>query len=85
MYARVAFAIGRARKLLIPAAAIVRRTEVAAAYVVTPQGAVELRQLRLGEPAGEAEIEVLAGLKAGEAVALEPFAAAAAMRGAAAR
>jgi len=83
MYARVAFAIGRVRKLLIPATAVVRRAEVSAVYVVTPQGAVELRQLRLGEAVGDAEVKVLAGLKTSEAVALEPFATAAAKSAAA--
>lgn len=82
MFARVRFAVARARKLVIPANAVVRRTEVTGAYVVGADGAVQFRQLRLGEPAGEAGVQVLAGLKPGERVALEPVKAAIAMKGA---
>ncbi len=72
MFARAHFAVGRAKKLLVPVAAVVRRSEVTAAYVVDAKGNVALRQIRLGEPAADAMIEVLAGLSAGETVALEP-------------
>ena len=41
-------------------------------YVVDDKGHVSFRQVRLGEPAGEGLIEVLAGVTAGEKVALEP-------------
>ncbi len=81
-FARVHFTIGSARKLLIPAAAVVRRSEVDGAYVVAPDGAISLRQLRLGEAAGESGIEVLAGIAAGEKVALDPVAALAALKNA---
>ena len=82
MFARVHFAVARARKLAIPASAVVRRTEVTGAYVVGADGAVQFRQLRLGEPAGEAAVEVLSGLKPGERVALEPIKAAIAIKAA---
>ena len=72
MFARAHFAVGRARKLLVPVQAIVRRSEVTAAYVVDPKGAVVFRQIRLGEPMADGLVEVLAGLSAGETVALEP-------------
>lgn len=72
MFARVHFTVGRAKKLLIPAAAVVFRSEVTAVYTVDPQGRIHFRQIRLGEPAGQNEVEVLAGLTAGEQVALEP-------------
>jgi RND family efflux transporter MFP subunit len=71
MYARVHFSVGRARKLVVPAAAIVRRTEVTGAYAVADDGSVQFRQLRLGTAADDL-VEVLAGLKAGERVALDP-------------
>lgn len=79
-FARVHFAIGGARKLTIPARAVVYRSEVAGAYVVAADGAITLRQLRLGEPAGEAGIEVLAGINAGERVALDPVTALSALK-----
>lgn len=72
MFVRVHFTVGKANKLLIPAGAVVRRSEVSAVYVVDDNGAVKLRQVRLGEAAGQDEIEVLAGLNAGEKVALDP-------------
>lgn len=72
MFARAHFAIGRAKKLLMPAQSVVRRSEVTAAYVVDAKNGISFRQIRLGEPAGEGLVEVLAGLSAGEKVALEP-------------
>jgi len=79
-FARVHFPIGGARKLTIPAKAVVYRSEVAGAYVVAADGAITLRQLRLGEAAGESGIEVLAGIAPGEKVALDPVAALAALK-----
>ena len=83
MFARVHFTTGRAQKLVIPAAAVVRRSELTAVYVVSDGGAVKLRQIRLGEAAGEAGIEVLAGLSPGDRIALEPAKAAPLATGAA--
>lgn len=76
MFARVHFTTGRAQKLVIPAAAVVRRSELTAVYVVGEAGALKLRQIRLGEAAGESGIEVLAGLSPGDKVVLEPARAA---------
>jgi RND family efflux transporter MFP subunit len=73
MFARAYFAVSRARKLLVPAAAVLRRSELTGVYVVDAKNSVQLRQVRLGEPAGEAQIEVLAGLMPGEKVALDPI------------
>ena len=72
MFARAHFAVGRAKKLLVPAQAVLRRSELTAVYVVNAKDQVQLRQVRLGEPAGEAQIEVLAGVVPGEKVALDP-------------
>jgi RND family efflux transporter MFP subunit len=83
-FARAHFATGRAQRLVVPASAIVQRSEVAGVYVVSDSGAVQLRQLRLGERAGD-QVEVLAGLDAGEQVALDPAAALAQLRAARAR
>jgi hypothetical protein len=73
MYARAHFVVGRAEKLVVPASAVLRRSELTAVYVVDAQGAARLRQVRAGEPVGESEVEVLAGLSAGEKVALDPL------------
>ncbi len=72
VYARAHFVVGRALKLLVPRAALVRRSEVTAVYVIGADGAPRLRQVRLGDAADENFVEVLAGLQAGERVALEP-------------
>jgi hypothetical protein len=73
VYARAHFAIGRARKLVIPAQSVVRRSEVSGVYVVNDKGNPSFRQIRLGESAGAGLVEVLAGVSAGEKVALEPI------------
>ncbi|OJZ18436.1 MAG: efflux transporter periplasmic adaptor subunit [Thiobacillus sp. 65-29] len=71
MFARAHFATGSARKLAIPADAVVRRSEVTAVYVVQDER-VSLRQIRLGTPNARGEVEVLAGLNPGEVIALDP-------------
>ncbi|HEX8010729.1 MAG TPA: efflux RND transporter periplasmic adaptor subunit [Casimicrobiaceae bacterium] len=71
-YARALFVTGRTRALAIPASAVLRRSEVTAVYVLDRDGVARLRQVRLGEPAGDGLVEVLAGLSPGERVSLEP-------------
>jgi len=72
VFARAHFSTGRVTRLLVPRAAVIRRSEVTAVYVIDEQSAPRLRQVRLGA-AGDAEgVEVLSGLKPGERVALEP-------------
>jgi RND family efflux transporter MFP subunit len=72
VYARAHFVTGKAPKLLVPRAAVVRRSEVTAVYVLDEGGRPLLRQIRLGSAGDERSVEVLAGLKPGERVALEP-------------
>lgn len=76
MFARVHFVVGRADKLTVPAGAVLRRGEVTAVYVQMADGRLALRQLRLGESVGAGEIEVLAGLTAGDKVVADPVKAA---------
>lgn len=73
MTAKAAFVIGAAERLLVPESALVRRSEVTAVYVVN-EGKVSLRQIRLGHRFGS-DVEVLAGLASGDAVATDPVAA----------
>ena len=70
MIAKVGFVVGETRRLLIPSAAVVRRSELSAVYVAKGDQVV-LRQVRLGRRYGES-IEVLAGLADGESVATDP-------------
>lgn len=86
-FARVHFRAGgaqpRAATVLVPAAAVLRRGELTAVYVVDAQGRFMLRQIRPGQALGpQGEIEVLAGLAAGETVALDPVQAGIAARAA---
>ncbi|MBS1130096.1 MAG: Secretion protein HlyD [Proteobacteria bacterium] len=76
MFARVHFVTGQAEKLTVPAVAVLRRGEVAAVYVQTPDNRLSLRQLRLGDAVGQGEIEVLAGLASGDKVVTDPVKAA---------
>ena len=83
MFARALFATGSVRRLVIPERAVAYRSEVAGGYVVTPAGEIRFRQLRLGEKTADGGIEVLAGLSAGERIALDPVAALSALKQAA--
>jgi RND family efflux transporter MFP subunit len=77
MFARVAFPLqgGEAARLMVPASAVLRRSELTAVYVLNAQGKALLRQVRLGRQQGS-EIELLSGVSAGERVLLDPSAAA---------
>jgi RND family efflux transporter MFP subunit len=74
MYVKVGFVTGEAPRLLVARSAIVARSEVTAVYVVGGSGQVSLRQVRTGQAFGD-RVEILAGLTAGERVALDPVAA----------
>lgn len=63
------------RLLTVPAQAVVTRAELRAVYVADANGGFHLRQVRLGRSVGD-RVVVLAGLKPGERVALDPIAAA---------
>lgn len=70
MFIKVGFVVGETKRLLVPAEAVVRRSELTAVYV-TDGDNVSLRQVRLGRPYGES-IEILAGLSEDESVAIDP-------------
>jgi hypothetical protein len=72
MFAKARFVVGQMTRLLVPASAVVHRSEVTAVYVVDKQGRVEFRAVRVGAPADDTAIEILAGLSVGEQVALDP-------------
>jgi RND family efflux transporter MFP subunit len=74
MHAKVGFVTGESNRMLVPRTAVVERSELRAVYVVTPEGRVVLRQVRLGRPVGD-RIEVIAGLAKGERVSTDPAAA----------
>ena len=66
---------GSPARLFVPQAAVLRRAELQAVYVMAAEGRPLLRQVRLGETRGD-QVEVLTGLREGESVALDPQAAA---------
>ena len=68
---RVRFAAGEKQRLVIPAAAVLRRGELTAVYVTSNKGFV-LKAVRLGADHGSQGFEVLAGLRASDRVALDP-------------
>ena len=68
---RVRFAGSQAERMVVPGAAILRRGELTAVYVVSGTGFV-LKAVRLGADHGAAGVEVVAGLMAGDQVALDP-------------
>ncbi len=73
---KVVFPMGAVERLLVPHVAVVRRSELVGVYVVGEDGVVTLRQVRVGRRGPEDRIEVLAGLEAGERVAIDPLQAA---------
>jgi len=72
MFAKVAFVTGEEEQLLIPAQAVVHRSEVTGVYVIDGKQ-ISFRQIRVGRDLGNGQLEVLAGLDAGEKVALDPI------------
>lgn len=80
MTVKTAFKTGEAERILIPASALVSRSEVTAVYEVDPANRVSLRQVRVGHRLGD-RIEILAGLSAGDRIAVDPLAALAHLTG----
>lgn len=75
---RAVFSLGQGtsgQKLLIPTSAVVRRGELTAVYVASGQS-FALRAVRLGQPQGTGDIEVLSGLGQNDVVATDPLKAA---------
>jgi len=70
MLVKMDVTLGKQQSLQVPAQAVVHRSELTAVYVVD-NGRVSLRQIRIGRIENGA-VEVLAGLSAGETVALDP-------------
>lgn len=75
MHAKVAFLTGEDDRIVIPANAVARRSEVTGVYV-KQNGKLQFRYVRLGRIVTDNQIEVLSGLTAGETVMLDPVAAA---------
>lgn len=72
MFVKVAFVVGEQQRLVIPAEAVVHRSEVTAVYVVG-EGRIQFRQVRIGRVLDDGQVEVFAGLEEGEQVAMDPI------------
>ena len=75
MLVKVGVTIGETTRLLVPREALVSRSEVNALYLLMADGRLDFRQVRPGHRFGE-QIEILAGLEAGETVVSDPVRAA---------
>lgn len=76
MLVKTGFNVGDRDYLAIPSRAIVHRSEVTGVYIAGKEGALQFRQLRIGRAMPGDLTIVLAGLEAGERIALDPVAAA---------
>jgi RND family efflux transporter MFP subunit len=79
MLLKTAFTVGEAEQLLIPLSSVAQRSELTGVYTQNDEGRLTFRQLRLGERRN-GEVAVLAGLGAGETIALDPIAAGIALK-----
>ncbi|MGD8907981.1 MAG: efflux RND transporter periplasmic adaptor subunit [Chromatiales bacterium] len=80
MFVKTAFVTGTKHELVIPRKAVVYRSEVTAVYVVDKQNRLHFRHIRAGQPTSDNMISVIAGLSAGERVAVDPVAATARLK-----
>lgn len=72
---KIAFVSGETESLLVPASAVAQRGEVNGVYVITDKS-IDLRLVRLGSLTADNRYPILAGLNAGDRIALDPIAAA---------
>jgi RND family efflux transporter MFP subunit len=72
MFVKVAFVLDEIQQLVVPVSAVSQRSEVSAVYVVDEEQRVHYRQVRVGRLQGN-EVVLLAGVKEGERVALDPI------------
>ena len=74
MYVKVGFVVGEIDRLLVPVSSVIERSEITGVYVIDSHGLASLRYVRPGHHFGD-QVEVLAGLVAGDRIALDPAAA----------
>jgi len=69
MYAQVGFAVGTRQALLVPRAAVIKMAGLHGIYIVDDKGIAHYRQIRPGEQVHANQVEILAGLHAGDRIA----------------
>ena len=80
MFVKASIIIGQQRVLVVPTNAIVRRSEVTAVYVRSPEGNISLRAIRTGRQLVNGNTVILAGLQQGDVVLVDPIAAGARLK-----
>ncbi len=71
LFGRAQFSRGERASLLIPRTAVVERGQLQGIYVLDQNKIASLRYITLGKPSG-AQVEVLAGLQAGDTLIADP-------------
>lgn len=79
MFVKIAFTIGQESVLLLPNSAVAYRGEIRGAYVKNQQGELSMVPIRIGSRHGD-KIEVLSGIQPNDKFALDPVAAAVALK-----
>ena len=72
MFVKASLVTGEKQVLQVPQQSIVYRSELTAVYVISDDGSISFRHVRLGRKNGDSLI-VLSGLTEGEKVALDPI------------
>jgi RND family efflux transporter MFP subunit len=72
MFVKASLVVGEKQVLQVPQQSIVYRSELTAVYVLTDDGSINFRHVRLGRASNDSQI-VLSGLSVGEKVALDPI------------
>jgi RND family efflux transporter MFP subunit len=80
MLIKVAISTGLEPRITVPDQAVVFRSEVTAVYTVDDKQRIGMRQIRLGKRVNGGRLEVLAGLREGERIALDPIQAGALLK-----
>jgi len=75
MLVKAGFPVGTRKRLMVPAGALVQRSELTGLYIRSGEGHIGLRQVRIGERVGD-EVDILAGVEEGEQILLNPIEAA---------
>jgi RND family efflux transporter MFP subunit len=73
MYVKASLVTGENQALVIPQKSVVRRSEVTAVYVLSDDGELQFRHVRLGNKLPDDKQAVLSGLTDGEKVVLDPI------------
>ena len=80
MFVKAGFTIGQQPVLVVPTDSIVRRSELTAVYVRSPEGSISLRAIRMGRQLNDGNTIILAGLQQGESVLVDPIPAGARLK-----